>query len=157
MKVVADASPLIALGRIRRLDLLQSLFERILVPDAVWREVVESDPEKTGAADVAGAGWIQCGRVQDSAMVALLRHDLGAGEAEAIVLAREAKADFVLMDERLGRSAARSLGLNVVGLVGILIEGRERGLITDAPEIMTRLHREAGFWLSSELRKLVAG
>ena len=60
-------------------------------------------------------------------LVSLLRHDLGAGEAEAIVLARETSADFLLMDERLGRSAAQRLGLKAVGLVGVLVEDRERG------------------------------
>ena len=61
------------------------------------------------------------------------------------------------MDERLGRSAAHSLGLKVVGLVGVLIEARDRGLITNANEIMDQLHRQAGFWISAELRKLVTG
>jgi len=85
----------------------------------------------------------------------LLRHDLGAGEAEAIVLASECNADFLLIDERLGRSAAKSLGLKVVGLVGILMEARDRGLIADAESLMNRLHDEAGFWISEDLRKLV--
>ncbi len=73
------------------------------------------------------------------------------------MLAREAQADFVLMDERLGRSAARSLGIKTVGVVGILIEARERGLLIDAGQVVDRLHREAGFWLSPELRKLITG
>ena len=155
MIVVADASPLIAMARIGRLDLLRSVFGRLLVPGAVWREVVEGGGDKAGAADVAAADWIERRAVVDSSLVNLLRHDLGAGEAEAIVLAREAKADFVLMDERLGRSAAHTLGLKVVGVVGVLIEARARGLITDANEIMDQLHQQAGFWISAELRKLV--
>jgi len=155
MIVVADASPLIAMARIGRLDLLRSVFGRLLVPGAVWREVVEGGGDKAGAADVAAADWIERRAVVDSSLVNLLRHDLGAGEAEAIVLAREAKADFVLMDERLGRSAAHALGLKVVVVVGVLIEARARGLITDANEIMDQLHQQAGFWISAELRKLV--
>ena len=157
MIVVADASPLIAMARIRRLDLLRSVFGHLLVPDAVWREVVEAGEDKAGTIDVTAANWIERRAIVDSSLVNLLRHDLGAGEAEAIVLAREARADFVLMDERLGRSAAHNLGLKVVGLVGVLIEARERGLITDANEIMDQLHRQAGFWISTELRQLVTG
>lgn len=157
MIVVADASPLIAMARIERLDLLRSVFGELLVPDAVWREIVGDGGDKAGAADVAGANWIQRRAVEDSSLVNLLRHDLGAGEAEAIVLAREVKADFVLMDERLGRSVAHTLGLKVVGLVGVLIEARARGLIIEANEIMDQLHRRAGFWISEELRKLVTG
>jgi uncharacterized protein len=155
MIVVADASPLIALARVGRLDLLESVFGRLLVPDAVWREVVESGFDRAGTVEIAKAPWIERRAVVDESLVNLLRHDLGAGEAEAIVLAREAKADFVLMDERLGRSAARNLGLKVVGLVGVLIEARERGLITDAQALVEQLHQQAGFWISAELRKLI--
>ena len=157
MIVVADASPLIALGRVGRLDLLKSLFDRILVPDAVWQEVVVAGGARAGVEVVAGAGWIERSSVADRTLVGLLRHDLGAGEAEAIVLARELKADFLLMDERLGRAAARSLGLKVVGLVGVLVEARDRGLLANPNEVVDQLHRQAGFWISAELRKLVTG
>ena len=119
--VVADSSPLIAMARIGRLDLLHSVFGQLLVPDAVWREVVVAGVGKKGALDVGDAAWIERRSIVDSPLVNLLRHDLGAGESEAIVLAREVKADFLLMDERLGRSAAQRLGLQVVGLVGVLI------------------------------------
>ena len=146
MIIVSDASPLIALGRIGKLDLLREIFGSLILPDAVWKEVVEA---------VGSAPWISRQSVHDQALVNLLRHDLGAGEAEAIVLARECNADFLLIDERLGRSAAKNLGLKVVGLVGILIEARDRGLIADAESLMNRLHVEAGFWISEDLRKLV--
>ena len=95
--------------------------------------------------------------MRDQSLVNLLRHDLGAGEAEAIALARECNADLLLIDERLGRSAAKSLGLKVVGLVGVLIEARERGLVLDAGTLINRLHIEAGFWISEDLRNLVTG
>jgi predicted nucleic acid-binding protein len=157
MIVVADSSPLIAMGRIGRLEILHAVFGQLLVPDAVWREVVEAAAEKPGSSDIAAASWIERRTVKDSAWVSLLKHDLGSGEAEAIVLARETGADFVLIDERLGRSAARNLGLQVVGLIGVLIEGRKQGLITDADEIVERLRNEAGFWISDDLRKLVTG
>ena len=157
MIIVADSSPLIALGRIGRLDLLHSIFGKLLIPEAVWREVVEAGINRLGAAEVADSGWIERRAVQDTLMVALLRHDLGAGESEAIVLARETNADFILMDERLGRSAARSLGIKPVGIVGVLIEARERGLLSDAGLIVDQLHHEAGFWLSEDLKKLITG
>jgi len=157
MIVVSDASPLIALGRIGRLDLLREIFGSLVIPDAVWKEVVEAGIDKEGSVNVAEAVWISQQSVLDHSLVNLLRHDLGAGEAEAIVLARECNADFLLIDERLGRSAAKSLGLKVVGLVGVLIEARERGLVSDAGTLMDRLHDDARFWISEDLRKLVTG
>ena len=103
------------------------------------------------------AKWIERRTVADTGLVALLRQDLGVGEAEAIVLAREAGADLVLLDERMGRIAAKRLGLRVTGLVGVLIEARERGLLTDAEAVVNDLHQKAGFWLSEELRRMVVG
>lgn len=157
MIVVADSSPLIALARIGRLDLLHSLFGTLLLPEAVWREFVEAGGDKPGADELAQADWIQRRAVSDAGLVALLSQDLGAGEAEAIVLAREARADLVLMDERMGRAAAKRLGLRVTGLVGVLIEARERGHLTDAEFVVNELHSKAGFWLSEDLRRMVLG
>jgi predicted nucleic acid-binding protein len=157
MIVVADSSPLIAMGRIGQLEILHAVFGTLLVPDAVWQEVVAEASGKSGSSEIAAASWIEHRTVRDSSLVSLLKHDLGPGEAEAIVLARETGADFVLMDERLGRSAAQNLGLKVVGLIGVLIEARKQGLLGDAIETMDRLSNEAGFWISAELRKLVTG
>ena len=157
MIVVADASPLVALARIGRLELLHSIFGGVLLPEAVWQELVGAGVERSGVSEFFEASWVQRRPAADSGLVALLRRDLGAGESEAIALAREIGADLLLIDERMGRLAAKRLGLKVTGLVGILIEARERGLITNAEEIVTDLHQKAGFWLSDELRRLVVG
>lgn len=157
MIAVSDASPLIALLRVRRVELLREVFGRVVVPDAVWHEIAEAGKDKAGGEGFASLKWIDRCSVSDQSLVSLLRQNLGAGEAEAIVLAREAGADFLIMDERLGRTAAKNLGLNVVGLVGVLSEARRRGILQDADELMDRLRDGAGFWLSDDLRKFVTG
>ncbi len=155
MIVVADSSPLIALSRVGRLGLLQQMFGRLVVPDAVWRELTECEPGRAGVAEMLRSNWIERRSITDAGLVNLLRQDLGAGEAEAIVLARESKAEVLLMDERLGRSAATRLGITVTGLVGVLIEARHRGLLSDAAEVVNDLRGKAGFWISDALMKLV--
>ena len=40
MIVVADSSPLIAMGRIGRLEILHAVFGQLLVPDAVWHPTI---------------------------------------------------------------------------------------------------------------------
>jgi predicted nucleic acid-binding protein len=157
MIVVSDASPLIALARIDRLELLREMFGTLLLPDSVWNEVTAAGVERPGAASVLRADWIERRSVSDSALVARLRLDLGAGESEAIALARESRADVLLIDERLGRIAAQRLGLRVTGLVGVLIEARQRGLLADAATVASDLEQKAGFWLSDDLRRLIAG
>lgn len=155
MIVVADSSPLIALSRIGRLGLLQQMFGRLMVPDAVWREVTGCDPARAGVAEMLQTPWIERRSVSDMSLVNLLRQDLGAGESEAIVLAREVKADMLLIDERLGRSAATRLGLPITGLVGILIDARRSGLLPDADAVILELRTKAGFWISDALVDLI--
>ena len=155
MIVVADSSPLIALSRIGRLGLLQQMFGRLMVPDAVWREVTGCDPARPGVAEMLQLSWIEHRSVSDTGLVNLLRQDLGAGESEAIVLAREISADMLLIDERLGRSAATRLGLPITGLVGVLIEARRTGLLPDAGAMIVDLRSKAGFWISDALADLI--
>lgn len=155
MLVVADSSPLIALCRIGRLELLRELFGRLILPDAVWREVIESHPEKTGAAEIITASWIERRLVSDTPLVSLLQQDLGAGESEAIVLARELKSDVLLIDERRGRAAAKRLGLTCTGLVGVLLEARRCGILSDPASVALELRTTAGFWISDELMELL--
>jgi len=155
MIIVADASPLIALSRVGRLDLLRQMFGTLIVPEAVWQEVTSVPDERPGSAELRSSTWVSHATVQDTALVRLLRRDLGAGESEAIVLAHELHADVLLIDERLGRSAATRLGLTITGLVGVLIDARRSGLLPDAFQVVELLRTEAGFWISDSLAKLI--
>lgn len=81
MIVVSDASPLIALARVKRVELLQPLFGRLIVPEAVWREVALSGMDKAGSSDFAQADWIQTCAVSDLALVASLECSSRHGNA----------------------------------------------------------------------------
>ena len=147
-RVVSNASPLISLARIGKVDLLRDLFEVLVIPEAVWREVVIDGTGQPGAEEVASADWIMTVAVTNTDLVAALRQELDAGEAEAIALALEGEADLLLMDERLGRETARHLGLRYLGLVGALIEARNRGIIASVMPILEPLRDQAGFHVS---------
>jgi predicted nucleic acid-binding protein len=155
MIVVADSSPLIALSRVGRIRLLKEMFGRLVVPEAVWQELTAGDTNRVGVSELLQSDWIERRTVSDRGLVNLLRRDLGAGEAEAIVLAREIDADVLLIDERLGRSAAESLGITITGLVGILIEAKQRQLLTDPIGLANDLRDRAGFWISDSLMNLI--
>lgn len=116
MKAVCNSSILISLRLIGQLELLHERFPAgILIPSAVWREVVEEGQGRHGAQQVAAASWIEVIDVADSGLVSVLRANLDEGEAEAIVLAREQQADVVLLDEKDARVMALKLGLSVLG------------------------------------------
>ena len=120
MKVVSDASALINLARIGKLDLLQRSYGELLIPEAVWQEVVIAGVGQPGADEVRKATWIKTSNVANKHLVWALQQDLDAGEAEAIALTLEIEAALLLLDERLGRETAQHLGLRYVGLIGVL-------------------------------------
>lgn len=82
------------------------------------------------------------------------------GEAEAIELAKELKADRLLIDERKGRRLAVQEGVPVIGLVGMVLLAKKKGLIASAGAMLDRLQEEAGMYLTDDIRnealKLVA-
>jgi predicted nucleic acid-binding protein len=131
--VVSDSSPLIALARIGRLNVLASLFQRILIPTEVHHEVTVAGRGLPGAEEVRRAPWIEVGVPRGPAEQSLERacEGLGAGERGAIVLAKSLTADLTLLDESRARRIAQKAGLSVVGCLGVLETGARQGLVPD--------------------------
>ncbi|WP_446009346.1 DUF3368 domain-containing protein [Candidatus Electrothrix sp.] len=80
-----------------------------------------------------------------------LRRDLDQGESETIALAVELRADLVLLDEKEGRNVAAHFGLRPVGIIGVLLEAKKKGLTTELRPHLDALRNEAGFYLSDRL------
>lgn len=121
LRVVSNSTPLIALARIRRFQVLQELFSEVNVPSAVYAEVVSAGEGRAGVAEVENAEWILKHQVRNIDLVDFLRIYLDAGEAEAIALAKEISADLVLLDDNDGRNIAGSIGINFTGTIGLLL------------------------------------
>lgn len=151
MIVVSDASPLINLSRIGKIELLHRLFGALVIPAAVWNEVVVEGHGLPGAELVRSCSWITKGEVNNAPLVHTLRQELDGGEAEAIVLALEMRADLLLMDERLGRETAQHLGIRCLGLIGVLTEAKRRKLIDQVKPAILALRDLAGFRISQTL------
>lgn len=158
MKVVANSSVLIGLSSIGRLALLHERFPGgVLIPRAVWKEVVEEGGERPGAREVAGANWIAVCDVTAWEVVQLLEMELEKGEAEAIALAHEVGAEVVLLDERDARRAAKRLGLHVLGTIGILIWARRVGKLPSLRGALDALQTRAKFRISRTLYERALG
>jgi len=148
--VVSNSSVIIAFARICRLDLLERLFKRILVPEAVWKEItIEGKP---GREKILRARFIHVEKASDRRLVAFLEEFVDEGEAEAIVLALELNAELLLVDERDARSLAKKLGLQVMGTLGVLALAKYRGLVREVKPIIDKLVG-SGFWISSRILK----
>lgn len=150
MIVVSDATPLIALAKLHHLALLRELFGNLYIPQAVYDEITVSAPTRPGANAVRRADWLQVRIPADKSKVAYLRADLDPGEAEALVLAEELDADWVLIDEIKARLAAESLGIEYIGTVGLLLLAKQRGYVSAIKPLLDTL-RSRKFHLSDRV------
>ena len=89
--------------------------------------------------------------VADRSLVSSLAGQLDMGEAEAVALAVEQRADLLLVDERRGRAVAANLGLKVIGLLGVLLEAKSKGHLPRLRPVLDDLISKAGFWISNAL------
>jgi predicted nucleic acid-binding protein len=151
--VVADTSVLINLCRIGQGGLLQSLFHDVVIPPQVAAEfarLVVAAPRFGGLNLPAGI------RQQSPAVLSSIVRaaaGLDAGEAAALSLAVEIHADAVLIDERRGYEVAQQLGLNVIGVLGILLRAKTQKLLPQIKPCVDALQKDAGFWISESLRE----
>jgi predicted nucleic acid-binding protein len=154
--VVSNTGPLIALAKADRLVLLEGLFGQVLIPPAVHRELLAKSGPESARLDEALLGLIEVTQLpplSPEVKTATLRLD--AGEKQVVALAYERKASLVIIDERLGRAAARRLGLEVTGLVGVLVRAKETGLIPAVCPMLEEI-RQRGYWLSDEILDMAA-
>ncbi len=151
--VISDAGPLIALSRIEQLDLLHKLYGTVVIPVAVQNELC-CDTNLPGALCLRLAlddGWIEVhDLVDETGSLVRLQLILDPGESEAILLAECIGHRFLLMDERKGRQVAKSRGLKVVGIAGVLLAAKKKGLLDAVAPELEALCR-AGYRLSGQL------
>ena len=154
MIVVSDTTPLIALMKASQLELLQKLFGKILIPKAVYDELTSNATFQDEANTVKSCPFLEVVTIPDSKTVDILRRATGLdlGESEAIVYAETNSADILLMDERKGRHVAITMGLPVVGSIGVLNEAHASDLLTSEAfrTAITRM-QDAGIRLSERL------
>ncbi len=149
MIVVSDTSPIINLSAVGQLDLLRRLYERVLIGETVAEELKQLGPNQPGV-ETLELDWIEIRGIQDKARLEVELKQLDAGEAETIVLALESQADWTLIDERHGRERAESLGLRVVGLLGVLLDAKKHGLIAEIKPAIQSL-QSFGFFMRQAL------
>ena len=141
MTVVSDASPLITLAKIGRLDLLNRLYRTIVITPQVYEEVVVKGAGLAGSAEIAACEWIEVKPIQNVTALAAAQQKfgLGIGETSAIILGQEIGADLVLIDEIKARKAAREQGLGVLGCVGLLEQAFGSHLLPDLAQVYREL------------------
>jgi len=141
--------PLIALSLVGQLQVLPALYNNVLVPEAVWHEVVESGFGRAGSAELKTAQWIEV--IPSIAVDSFLEVDLGRGESQVIAVARARGAGLVLIDELLARRVAGQVySLRVKGSAGILVQAKKAGMIPAVRPLLGEMKKH-GYYLSARL------
>ena len=149
-KVIANTTPLIALANIDQLELLHKLYGMIIIPQAVMDEIVR-DPARQR---VHSSSWIKVEAIRDQSQKDIFRARLHAGEVEVMILAREQKADLVIMDDDAAKKTAKFLGLNVTGTLGVLLKAKKEGYLEKIEPVMNELIRD-GLFISDTVKRYV--
>ncbi len=131
--IIGDSSALVALATMDRLDLIEKIFDKVYVPQAVYDEVtIGHKPQSLKLKRFL------CDKVI-TVKLEISKMGLGQGELEAIALYRDINADFLLIDDKRAKSFAQLNGLNVIGSLGVMLLAHDKGLITSIREDLEKL------------------
>lgn len=163
MIVISDTTPIITLLKINHLELLQKLFNEVHIPTAVYNELTINSSYAKEAEIIKNNEFIKCVSVSNLQSVILLQRATGLdlGESEAIILSDEYKNNLLLIDESKGRQVAKSMGLSIMGTVGILILAYRDNLLSkqeilNSIEIMKNKGRHISEKLYKQLLMLIS-
>lgn len=130
MKAVVNATPLIALALTGHLELLPQLFDTVYVPQSVYDEVVNPGGERPGSLLVKNAQWLSLQTPTQTSPIPVALAGLDLGEQDVILLGQTLNADWLIIDERLGRRIAQAMGFRIKGTLGLFLVAHQLGLLS---------------------------
>lgn len=143
MIIVSDATPIISLAKIEKLDILGRFYDEVLMPKAVYDEVCRNPAFRAEAEAIQKCVFMKVRTVSRTQSVKILRAaGLDLGESEAIVLADTLLDSLLLMDERKGRQIAQNMGIRITGTLGILLKAKNLGMIDTIKPLLDKLLQE---------------
>ena len=156
-KIVLNASPLILLCNSDLSFILPELFSEMVVPNAVWEEIVNGSHLDKASEMLPELRWLKREKISPASDI--LRWDLGIGETDVLSFALAYPAYTPVLDDSLAKKCAWSLDIPTMGTGTILILAKERGLIESVEKSLRKL-QEAGLWVSEtviQMLKVKAG
>jgi predicted nucleic acid-binding protein len=137
---IADATPIILLAKVGRLDLLTLLADEVFLPSPVVREIKRGDPSDM-ARQAIESGWGTLVAVRYIPVAVRSQSRLDPGEASVLALALKQPSCTVVLDDNAGRRAAKQLGLSCIGTLGVLLLAKKAGHIPAVKPIIQDLIR----------------
>jgi predicted nucleic acid-binding protein len=147
MVVVSDTSAISNLLQISQLNILHALFGTITITPAIQQEIYAIPAQQK---EIEKIEWIKVVAPTNNQFITELAEELDLGEAEAIALSIEQKADYLIIDEYAGRKIADTYGVKIIGLLGILIQAKQKNVIREVRPHVENL-RQVGFRLNQSL------
>jgi len=152
-KLIVDSSPLIVLLKSDLENILHELFEEIIVPEAVWQEVLAGKEDDIAKQKLSHLAWAKRTAEINSTEI-IKNYNLGKGETSVLNLALTITESRVLLDDYAARKCAKALNLQSLGTAGLLILAKRKNLISSVSEAVEKV-RFSGLWLSDEITKLI--
>lgn len=149
--IVSNTSPISNFLHLKQISILQNLFSRIHIPPAVKKEI--------DAAFSSDSEWLQCledgffiiQNVKDPLLVQQFLLQLHSGEAEALSVCLENKANLCILDDKDARIVAGLHQIPLTGTLGILIQAKKKGLLDSVEYLMDELKNRHHFWISESM------
>jgi predicted nucleic acid-binding protein len=152
-RIVVNASPLIVLFKAGLSELLPQLFTEIMVPSAVWNEILAGGATDVAARALPTTAWLKRVDVPGVSPI-ITAWDLGPGESEVLSLSLIHPGARAVIDDAAARSCAATLRVPILGTGGILVLAKRRGLI-DSVTASIDVLRKADLWLSDYITNLL--
>lgn len=149
VKVVVNSTAIIVLCKIGRIELLRKLFSSVVIPEAVYNEVLAKD-DRASRYLVKRPSWISIKEAPALDIKSLMPAKLHAGEVEVMLLAMHEDADILVLDDYAARKTAQYLGFTVTGTLGILQYAKQKGLVGSVVPCIREL-RAHGFRISDKV------
>lgn len=146
---VVNASPLILLGKVDQVRLLQDLTDELIIPDGVAQEV-RAKPDGKRALEALVASPTARIETVDPVPRDIAVWDLGRGESEVLARASTSEECRVVIDDLEARRCAQALGIGVIGTLGVVLRAKRMGLISAARPVVEQLRR-VGLYVSEDL------
>ncbi len=147
MKTVSNTTPIISLSSIGKIEILNDIFQEIIIPQAVYEEI---KAKKSYGYNEVDLSFITVQTIRNIDHQTHLLNQLDIGEAQAIVLSKEINADNTIIDENSGYTIAKESGLNVIRTLSILLKAKEMNVITDVKPLLDEMISK-GRWYSNHV------
>ncbi|NPA16782.1 DUF3368 domain-containing protein [Persephonella sp.] len=152
-KVVSNTTPLLSFIKLNRLDILKELYGEVIIPEAVLNEIERG--KDRFYVEISGKHWIKVLKIKNRRILERFKNRLDIGEAEALALAIETKANLLLIDEKIGRKVAKEFNIKFTGTIGILLKAKEQGIIDEVKPYIIELTEKGNYYKESFIRTVL--